>query len=231
VLSAKTGSVIQGVALEELARDYLLTEAVIGRINHLVPPDVLHAVVAGNIPLSVADQQHAEASAKALSAVINHGTRIVPHYDEAHERWQLRIERMHHGNLKLGRIDEDFLTSGDYGQLRKTAEALAGLNDGELTIARGEKSRTVSSFADAMTWLFAEVERGIAKQRYKGLGEMNPEQLWETTMNPKVRRLLKVQIEDAINADAIFTTLMGEQVEPRRAFIEDNALHARNIDV
>ena len=138
---------------------------------------------------------------------------------------------MLHGNLKVSVIDEDLLVSGDYAQLRKTAELLSGLYGSGAYIMRGEKKQFVSSFAETMRWLLNEVERGISKQRYKGLGEMNPEQLWETTMDPKVRRLLRIQVEDAISADEIFTTLMGELVEPRRNFIETNALAARNIDV
>jgi DNA gyrase subunit B len=138
---------------------------------------------------------------------------------------------MRHGNLRNGRIDEDFLLSGDYQQIRRTAQMIAGLMGEGAVIRRGDKSLAVTSFADAMKWMLAEVERGLAKQRYKGLGEMNPSQLWETTMDPAVRRLLRVQIDDAIAADEIFTTLMGDDVEPRRAFIESNALYARNIDV
>ena len=138
---------------------------------------------------------------------------------------------MLHGNLKTGTLDEEFLMSGDYQQIRHTSQLVSGLIGRNAVMRRGEKSQAVKSFAEAMDWLLAEVERGLSKQRYKGLGEMNPEQLWETTMDPTTRRLLKVQIDDAIAADEIFTTLMGDNVEPRRAFIEGNALYARNIDV
>ena len=234
VLVPKTGAAeISGAALEELAREYLLAEAVINRLSHMINPQVLHALIDANLMIDLSDESAAQASADALMKAI--GDKIDIHifarYDEARERWQLRLERMHHGNLKIGLIDDDLLVSGDYVQLRKTAEMLAGLYGPGGYVARGEKKQAVASFAATMGWLLGEVERGISKQRYKGLGEMNPEQLWETTMDPKVRRLLKVQIEDAIGADEIFTMLMGELVEPRRNFIETNALAARNIDV
>ena len=170
------------------------------------------------------------ASADRLTKYLAAGIRVVPRYDDIQERWTLRIEKMHHGNLRVGLIDEDLLLSGDFMQLRRTAETLADLFGAGAYMMRGEKKQVVSNFGDAMKWLLNEVERGISKQRYKGLGEMNPMQLWETTMDPKVRRLLRVQIDDAIAADEIFTTLMGELVEPRRAFIENNALNAR-IDI
>ncbi len=234
VLVPKSGApAIAGSALEELAREYLLAEAVINRLSHMINPQVLHALIDANLKIELGDEVSARASADALMRVIGSklGVHIFARYDQAHERWQLRLEKMHHGNLKVGVIDEDLLVSGDYAQLRKTAETLADLYGSGGYVARGEKKQSVTSFAETMRWLLNEVERGISKQRYKGLGEMNPSQLWETTMDPKVRRLLRVQIEDAIGADEIFTTLMGELVEPRRNFIELNALAARNIDV
>ena len=234
VLVPKAGAAeISGSALGELAREYLLAEAVINRLSHMINPQVLHALIDANLKIDLADESAAQTSADALMKAIGGkiDIHILARYDEARERWQLRLERMHHGNLKIGLIDDDLLVSGDYVQLRKTAEMLAGLYGPGGFVARGEKKQAVASFAETMGWLLGEVERGISKQRYKGLGEMNPDQLWETTMDPKVRRLLKVQIEDAIGADEIFTMLMGELVEPRRNFIETNALAARNIDV
>ncbi|MDR3220489.1 MAG: DNA gyrase subunit B, partial [Candidatus Accumulibacter sp.] len=224
---------ISGVALEELAREYLLAEAVINRLTYLIDPEVLRALVNANLEVDLSNRSAAEACAEAFTAVIGDktGIHVFARFDEAEECWQLRMERMHHGNLRVCAINEDFVDSGDYAQLRKTATTLSSLFGAGAHVNRGEKKQPVSSFGEAITWLLSEVEKGISKQRYKGLGEMNPEQLWETTMDPQVRRLLRVQIEDVIGADEILTTLMGELVEPRRNFIETNALAARNIDV
>jgi len=234
VLLPRAGAdAISGPALEELAREYLLAESIINRLSHLIEPAVLHALVNANVQIDLTGSDTAKVSADNLMHAIDGklGIHVFERYDDAEERWQLRLEKMHHGNLKVSVIDDDLLVSGDYAQLRKTAETLSGLYGPGGYVTRGEKKQLVASFAETMRWLLNEVERGISKQRYKGLGEMNPEQLWETTMDPNVRRLLRVQIEDAIGADEIFTTLMGELVEPRRNFIETNALAARNIDV
>jgi DNA gyrase subunit B len=222
---------ITGIALEELARDYLLAEAVINRLAHLIDSEVLHALVDFNIELDLSNEISAKACAAALMAVVGQDIHIFARFDEAEECWQLRLERKHHGNLRVFSIDEDFVGGGDYAQLKKTATMLSSLFGPGACVSRAEKKQSISNFGEAIAWLLNEVEKGISKQRYKGLGEMNPEQLWETTMDPKVRRLLKVQIEDVIGADEILTTLMGELVEPRRNFIETNALSALNIDV
>jgi DNA gyrase subunit B len=222
---------VEGESLANLASSYLLAEAVIRRLADFIDSEALHALLANDIALDTADEAATRDSAEKLAAHLGQEIQVTARFDDKQERWALVLQRMRHGNQRITRIDEDFLLSGDYLQLRQTARTISGLVGKESVIRRGEKSQTVSSFADAMRWMLNEAERGLSKQRYKGLGEMNPEQLWETTMDPGVRRLLRVQIEDAISADEIFTTLMGDEVDPRRAFIEKNALYARNIDI
>ncbi|TYC58450.1 DNA topoisomerase (ATP-hydrolyzing) subunit B [Zoogloea oleivorans] len=218
-------------ALGGLARTYLLAEAIIRRLADWIDSAVLHALLAHDLPLSLDDETAARDSAARLQAAVGSEVSIEAIFNESTEAWTLDIARMHHGNRKLTQIDADFLRSGDYRTVRLATESISGLIQPGAVMRRGEKQQAVTSFADAIRWMLADVERGISKQRYKGLGEMNPEQLWETTMDPAVRRLLRVQIDDAITADEIFTTLMGDNVEPRRAFIEANALYARNLDV
>ncbi|MDB5815585.1 MAG: gyrB [Rhodocyclales bacterium] len=231
-LTPRTGGTeIEGDALGELARGYLLAEAVINRLTSWIDIDVLHAMLAHDIDLALADEAGAIDSAKRVQAVVGSAITVRAQFDPVAEAWQLALERMHHGNVKRTFIEADFLVSGDYTQIRRAAQLISGLIGEGAVMRRNDKSSPVKSFSEAVTWMLNEVERGISKQRYKGLGEMNPSQLWETTLDPAVRRLLKVQIDDAIAADEIFTTLMGDNVEPRRDFIERNALNARNIDV
>jgi DNA gyrase subunit B len=156
-------------------------------------------------------------------------------FDARTDKPVLRISRRHHGNIKSSVITQDFVHGADYAALATAADTFRGLLGEGAKVQRGEgekqKEERVSDFRQAMQWLIGEAERTTARQRYKGLGEMNPEQLWETTMDPNVRRLLRVQIDNAIEADRVFTMLMGDEVEPRRDFIETNALRAGNIDV
>jgi DNA gyrase subunit B len=222
---------ILGDALQDLAREYFLSEAVIDRLTRILPEDVLHALM--HTPaLSLRDATQAMMAEAALAAQLD-GVKysIETEFIPETEAYRLKIVRHLHGNVIVNFLEEDLLESGDYAQLRKTGEMLQGLIGAGASVSRGEKTAGVQSFKEAMEWLLNEVKRNMAIQRYKGLGEMNPEQLWETTMDPKVRRLMKVRIEDAISSDAIFTTLMGDEVEPRRAFIETNALGVRNLDV
>ena len=232
---AEGATPITGDALGELARSYLLSEAVVDRLSRLIEPSVLEAIMDG-VHVDLSSEAAAQTSADAILASL-HTDPLKPEvnvhvvFDEVREVRALRIERYHHGNIKVTALDEEFLISSDYQQLRNTADTFHDLIGAGATIKRGEREMAVTGFKAAMRWLIADAERNVSKQRYKGLGEMNPEQLWETTMDPSVRRLLRVQIEDAIAADGIFTTLMGDEVEPRRAFIESNALRAGNIDV
>ncbi|WP_321907280.1 MULTISPECIES: DNA topoisomerase (ATP-hydrolyzing) subunit B [unclassified Paraburkholderia] len=226
---------ISGDALGELARSYQLARGVVDRLSRLYDERALEAIMDG-VAIDLSSEESTEASARALEAQLRDDplkpeVSVVPMYDQVREQRSLRVERRHHGNVKVSVIDEEFQLTADYQQLVNTANTFKGLIGKNAVIKRGERSMAVNDFKSAMKWLIADAERNVSKQRYKGLGEMNPGQLWETTMDPTVRRLLRVQIEDAIAADGIFTTLMGDDVEPRRAFIESNALRAGNIDV
>jgi DNA gyrase subunit B len=222
---------IAGEVLAALAKSYLLSEAVIERVSRLIDREVLQAILRG-VHIDLSRRETAEAAAEALEgAVGGSGIAVAPHFDQKTERYQVRIERTRHGNVRMSAIDTEFVHSGDYAQIRQSAEMLRGLIAEGAHVQRGERKQPVRDFAEAMKWLLGEVEKSMSLQRYKGLGEMNPEQLWDTTMDPQTRRLLKVQIDDGIVADEIFTKLMGDEVEPRRAFIESNALGVRNLDV
>ncbi|NTX31224.1 DNA topoisomerase (ATP-hydrolyzing) subunit B [Burkholderia pyrrocinia] len=235
LVPGENAAAISGDALGELARSYLLSQSVIGRLSRLYDPAALEAIMDG-VSIDLSNEASTEASAKALHAALHdealkNEVRVVPSYDAVREQRSLHVERTHHGNVRVSVIDQEFQHTADYQQLVATANTFTGLIGEGAVIKRGERSMAVTDFKSAMKWLLADAERNVSKQRYKGLGEMNPGQLWETTMDPAVRRLLRVQIEDAIAADGIFTTLMGDDVEPRRAFIESNALRAGNIDV
>jgi DNA gyrase subunit B len=231
LLPAPQRDPIRGDALAELAKTYLVTEAVIERVARWIDRDVLEALLRG-VQIDLSRRDLAEASAAALAAALSgREFRVSARFDPKTERYQVRVEHTKHGNVRASAVDQEFVHSGDYAQIRSAAETLRGLVGPGAVVQRGDKQYSVKDFGEAMKWLLAEVQKSVSLQRYKGLGEMNPAQLWETTMDPAARRLLRVQIEDGIAADEIFTKLMGDEVEPRRAFIESNALGARNLDI
>lgn len=235
LITSEGAEPIQGDALATLVRQFSTANAIIQRLARTIDDGALSAIMNGAM-IDVSDLSIAEASAKALEAAINDAAvNVSVQTDNLSEKHALRIERTYHGNIKVSVIDGHFVSGPDYQALSNAANTFKGLIGRGAAIRRGQGEKTkeiaINDFAQAMSWLHDEAERGVNKQRYKGLGEMNPEQLWETTMDPTVRRLLKVEIADAIAADQIFTTLMGDDVEPRRAFIESNALQAGNIDV
>ncbi|NOT17062.1 MAG: DNA topoisomerase (ATP-hydrolyzing) subunit B [Sulfuriferula sp.] len=231
ITSAQDGNEISGLALENIAKSYLLAESIIQRMSRVIDGAVMHTLM-DIAPISLDTREQADhAKATILAAVNDSNISIDVDYNEELETYSLKILRQFHGNVQSTRLDNDFIQSADYIQIRDTSQVLQGLLSAGARAQRGEKSQPVNSFKDALEWLLNEVKRGLSIQRYKGLGEMNPSQLWETTMDPTVRRLMRVQIDDAISADEIFVTLMGDQVEPRRAFIETNAMGVRNLDV
>jgi DNA gyrase subunit B len=239
LVTRKDAEPIVGDALGSLARQYVQADSVINRLPRHLDLDALSAMAEG-VEINLDDAQNAEASAKRLQEAIFDpampaAVTVSVQANEEGDAWRLVLSRIHHGNVRVSIFDRTFVRGADYATLARAAQTFTGLMGEGALIARGEgdkrKEKPVADFREAMQWLRAEADRSISKQRYKGLGEMNPEQLWETTMDPTVRRLLRVQVEDAIAADEVFTTLMGDHVEPRREFIESHALQAGNIDV
>lgn len=231
LVTKEGGDILKDDTLTSIAKQMVLTEAVIRRIANLYDESVLRAIQdLGDIDLSTetAANHVAEKLRPILGAV---GSEVIVAQDTETSAYRLEVNKYVHGNLQSCVIDAEFLGSGDYRQINRTSQMVNNLLGEGAMIKRGEKEQKVSTFKQALDWLLGEAKHNLNIQRYKGLGEMNPEQLWETTMDPTVRRLLKVQIEDAIGADEIFTTLMGDNVEPRRAFIESNALSVSSLDV
>lgn len=215
---------------EEIARQYLVSEAIIERLSRRMDRDVLYSLL--HIPpLSLDSEADTAFAAGKLLAELKKLGQVNVKSTHVESGWRLEITKIRHGISFTSYLTKDFLVGVDYEQIKQTAEILSGLLQEGAEIRRGEARAAAYDFKQALDWLLEEVKKSMGIQRYKGLGEMNPEQLWETTMDPQVRRLLRVQIEDAIAADAIFTMLMGEEVEPRRNFIETNALGVRNLDV
>ncbi len=231
------GSTLSGETLAELARKHQVAEAVIDRLGAFMDAEALRALADG-VALNLDTLDGAQASAAALQAKLREvgsEAEVSGEFDVRTDKPILRISRRHHGNVKSSVLTQDFVHGADYAALAEAASTFKDLLGEGARVMRGEgekqKEEKVGDFRQAMSWLITQAENATARQRYKGLGEMNPAQLWETTMDPTVRRLLRVQIDDAIEADRVFTMLMGDEVEPRRDFIETNALRAGNIDI
>ncbi|MBW0454068.1 MAG: DNA topoisomerase (ATP-hydrolyzing) subunit B [Candidatus Kinetoplastibacterium crithidii] len=229
---------IEGEKLLELANKYYKSEKIIKRLSRTFDINVLNAIVDGvdlNFDTEEATMISLNNLSEKLNGIISLNHRIsikVVSVDE--NSYGLEISRKSYGNEKSCLLNQDFLRSNDYIVMKNTFYEFNNILSDNASVVRGigdkRKSEKISDFREAIKWLIKEAEQSVSKQRYKGLGEMNPDQLWATTMNPQARRLLRVRIEDAIVADQVFSTLMGDEVAPRREFIEENALYANNVD-
>ena len=225
--------------LESLVKEFRSVQTVIDRLSRLYPAKVLQQLIYSPelTEDDLKDEGLVEQWVKALnghlSVKVNNGTKTTVRFveDREHNAWLPEVSVYAHGLETIYLFQSEFFSSNDYAAIVKLGEKLNGLIEKGAFIKKGERTQPVDSFEQALSWLMNESTKRHGIQRYKGLGEMNPDQLWETTMDPVNRRMLKVSIEDAIAADQIFTTLMGDAVEPRRDFIESNALKVANLDV
>jgi DNA gyrase subunit B len=230
---------LQGAALESLVNEFRLVGSLIERMSLVYPLEVLETLIyttgLNDDLLKNSDEVASWCGElqKNLEKIDSGTHRYQVSVTEDKERnvFLPRVEITAHGVPHHHTLSRDFFTSAEYSAIVTLGKTLIGLIEEGAYVQRGERQQLVDSFKQALDWLMSESRRGINTQRYKGLGEMNPEQLWETTMDPESRRMLVVTIEDAIAADQMFTTLMGDQVEPRRDFIETNALSVVNLDI
>ncbi|MDF1831635.1 MAG: DNA topoisomerase (ATP-hydrolyzing) subunit B [Porticoccaceae bacterium] len=230
---------ISGESLQSLLQSYRLVMTRIDRLSRSWPPTILRQMI--YLPILTRDDllledtvsSWCETLSRVLSERPNGSTRYTVEYTQDAERNLFLPKAIveTHGVSNEFIFSNDFFASGEYRAITELGQRLQGLLEDGAYIKRGERTLLVDDFEQVVNWLMKESRRGYSIQRYKGLGEMNPEQLWETTMNPETRRMLRVTIEDAISADQVFNTLMGDQVEPRRDFIETNALAVVNLDI
>jgi len=230
---------IQGAALETLVAQYRHVDSLMDRMSLVYSRKVLESLVyiRGLDSAALIVKDDVESWGLELQEKLNeedngtHRYRVSAKEDKERNIFVPNIETTAHGVPHYHSLSRDFFESSEYSALVDLGKTLQGLLEEDAYVQRGERNQPVESFKEALDWLMTESRRGINTQRYKGLGEMNPEQLWDTTMDPASRRMLLVTIEDAIAADLMFTTLMGDQVEPRREFIEKNALSVMNLDI
>ncbi|HUL47849.1 MAG TPA: DNA topoisomerase (ATP-hydrolyzing) subunit B [Steroidobacteraceae bacterium] len=230
---------LAGSSLELLARKYMEVQAIIKRWSRRYDDRLLEQLI--YMPeVTPADFDRAEwlrgwtADLNERLNALADGTRtyrVEVRSAGPGQAARVIVHKTEHGTASHKYLPREFFESAEYQRIAELARTLAGLIGEGAYATRGNERQEIGSFKEAMKWLFDQAKKGQSIQRYKGLGEMNPEQLWETTINPETRRLMQVKIEDAVAADDIFTTLMGDQVEPRREFIEKNALSVTNLDI